>query len=457
MSRSNISRSALDQSAVGIATSSAPPNGSSAPSSPPKPPNRSNCPSASLRLSAIAISTALACTATRPCREWPRESNAPALHSDSMTFLLQTTASTLRRKSVKSLNRPCSSRARAIASTTLCPTLRHRGQPEADVGADRGEVRRRLVDVGRQHLDAHAPALGQVDRPLVLVVAHAGEQGGHVLGRVVGLEVGRPVGDQAVGGRVRLVDGVVGERDEDVPERLDRRGGEAALLHAGLEADELRVEDRLLLLAHRAAQQVGLAEGVPGDLLRDRHDLLLVHDQAVGAAEDVLQGLGELRVDRRDLLLAVLAQRVVGVRVGAHRAGPVERADRARCPRSRPGCIGRSSDRIGPAVELEDAERVAPGQQVVGGRVGEVLAEPSRSIGSLPLATMLRSASSMIGEVAQAQEVHLEQAERLAGRVVELRDDGAVGLPAHDRDRVDERERPMMTPAACTPAAASGP
>ena len=54
MSRSKTSRSDFDQSAVGMAMSSAPPNGSSAPPSPPKPPNRSNCPSASLRLRLIA-------------------------------------------------------------------------------------------------------------------------------------------------------------------------------------------------------------------------------------------------------------------------------------------------------------------------------------------------------------------------------------------------------------------
>src|SRR3712207_8305593 len=42
-------------------------------------------------------------------------------------------------------------------------------------------------------------------------------------------------------------------------------------------------------------------------------------DQAVRRAEDLLERLLQLRVDRDDLLLAVLAQRVVGVRVGAHR------------------------------------------------------------------------------------------------------------------------------------------
>ena len=62
------------------------------------------------------------------------------------------------------------------------------------------------------------------------------------------------------------------------------------------------------------------AEGVAGDLLGDRHDLLLVDDQAVGVAEDLRQRLGQLGVDRHDRLAAVLAVGVLVVRVRAHRA-----------------------------------------------------------------------------------------------------------------------------------------
>ena len=233
-----------------------------------------------------------------------------------------------------------------------------------------GEPGRRLVDVGRQHLDAHPAALGEVDRRLVLVVADAGEQRGHVLGRVVGLEVRGPVGDQPVAGGVRLVERVVGERDEDVPQRLDRRVGVAVLLHAVGERHVLLVEDLLLLLAHRPAQQVGRAERVAGELLRDRHDLLLVDDQAVGLVEDLGQRLGQLGVDRHDRLAAVLAVGVVVVRVGAHRAGPVERehgGDVLEAVRQH-----RAQQRAHrAAVELEHAERVAAGQQLVGRLVVE--------------------------------------------------------------------------------------
>ena len=90
-------------------------------------------------------------------------------------------------------------------------------QAEGDLAlVEGGEVRGRRVDVGHQDVDAHGAALGQVDGRLVLVVLDAGEQGGQVLDGVVGLQPGRLVGDQAVAEGVRLAEGVVGERLDDV-------------------------------------------------------------------------------------------------------------------------------------------------------------------------------------------------------------------------------------------------
>ena len=108
----------------------------------------------------------------------------------------------------------------------------HRGQAEGDGagavarGADvalaggevGGELGQGAVDVGDQHLDAERPALAEVDGGLVLVVLDRGEQAGQVLDRVVGLQPGRLVGDEAVAVGVRLVEGVVGEGLDDVEE-----------------------------------------------------------------------------------------------------------------------------------------------------------------------------------------------------------------------------------------------
>ena len=56
------------------------------------------------------------------------------------------------------------------------------------------------------------------------------------------------------------------------------------------EARVLLLQHLALLLAHGFAQNVGSGQRVPGDLLRDAHDLLLVDDQAVGLGQDLPSG-----------------------------------------------------------------------------------------------------------------------------------------------------------------------
>ena len=185
---------------------------------------------------------------------------------------------------------------------------------------------------------------------------------------------------------------------------------------------------------------------VARELLGDLHDLLLVDHQAVGRAQDRAERLDhlglelalELRVERGQLLLAVLAQREVGVRVDAHRARAVER-ERRRDVLEAVGLHQLEQGAHAAAVELEDAEGVAPGQQVVGGLVGHVLRQGVEVDVLAPVALHVGDGVVEDGEVAQPEEVHLDQAEGLAARVVELGDDLAVLQPAHDRDDVDER------------------
>ena len=146
----------------------------------------------------------------------------------------------------------------------------------------------------------------------------------------------------------------------------------------------------------------------------------------------------ELRVERGQLLLAVLAQREVGVRVDAHRARAVER-ERRRDVLEVVGLHQLEQRAHAAAVELEDAEGVAAREQVVGRLVGHVLGQGVEV--DVLAAVDLHVVDGVVEdrEVAQPEEVHLDQAERLAARVVELGDDLAVLQAAHDRDDVDER------------------
>ena len=154
------------------------------------------------------------------------------------------------------------------------------------------------------------------------------------------------------------------------------------------------------------------------------------------SSEDLGQRLGQLGVDRRDRLAADLAVGVLVVRVRAHRAWPVERVDRDDV--LEPVRVHGAQQRAHrAAVELEHAQRVAAGQQLVGGLV----VQRQRLQHDVLAAVVLDAGDGVVqhGQVAQAQEVHLEQAERLARRVVELGDDRAVGLALPHRNVVDDR------------------
>ena len=139
---------------------------------------------------------------------------------------------------------------------------------------------------------------------------------------MVGLQIGGLVGDQRIGGGVRLVEAVAGEFRHLVEDQLGARALDPALGRARDELLALRVHLGLDLLAHRAAQQIGAAQRVAGQHLGDLHDLLLVDHDAVGLLQDPL----ELRVQVVGLLLAVLDRDVA--RDVLHRPRAVQRRRR---------------------------------------------------------------------------------------------------------------------------------
>ena len=295
---------------------------------------------------------------------------------------------------------------RLIADVTDC------AQAETDDVADGGVLQYRFVHIGRQHLDAHTPGLAQIQRRLVLVRAFVLQQGRHELHRIVGLQIRGPVGDQTVCGGMRFVERVPGERHEDVPDGLGRLLGITVLLHTGEERHLLLGQHLGLLFAHGSAQHVGSAERVASQDTRGRLHLLLIHDQAIGLVQHGGQRLGHLRVDRGDLLQAVLTLGVVVVRIDIHRARSIQgdqcrdvvEVIRLEAFEQRPHAVG---------IELEDAQRIAARQQLV----GLLVVQRNLSVvdGRLTVAFDVAQRIPDDREIGQAQEVHLDQTQRFAG------------------------------------------
>ena len=195
-----------------------------------------------------------------------------------------------------------------------------RGQRVVDGVAVDIELDAGAVDAGRLDLDAEPLGLGAKLRQLVGVAHVERHRGGQELDRIIRLHVRGLVGDQRVGRGVALVEAVFGEALQQVEDRVGLGAVDAALGRALDEVLALLLHLLADLLAHGAAQQVGLAERVAGQDLRRLHHLLLVDDDAERLAQDRL----ELGMDVFRLLQAVLAQR--------NRSGcsPSGRAGRAR-------------------------------------------------------------------------------------------------------------------------------
>ena len=205
------------------------------------------------------------------------------------------------------------------------------------------------------------------------------------------------------------------------------------------EAVELLVQLLLLLLAHRAAQDVGLAERVAGELLGDRHHLLLVDDQAVGLAED------RPRAPRpaRGGSARPARGRSCGGRTCCGSRRPSGRAGRARRPRRCRRSCRAASSAAAPASARRRAGRRRACRRAPAARRSprssrvEVL---EHDLSRRGCASMLISASSRTVRLRRPRKSILIRPRRLAGRVVELGDDRAVLAGARmQRDDVDQR------------------
>ncbi len=260
---------------------------------------------------------------------------------------------------------------------------------------------------------AHRHAVGEVEppHPPHPARAHRACAVGAVLGedQVPGPDLGdglvAAVGhlDAGLGGQA-LVEPVAGELLDEVPDALGLLDLDLVGLAAGDELLALLGHQLAVLLPHRLAQGVGLAEREPGQVRGELHDLLLVDHDPVGLLEMSLHE----RVLVGDRSAAVLA--VDEVLDEVHRARPVQRHHR---------------DDVLDALRLQALERVPhPGRLQLehpeGARLGQELirarvVERERVRVEADPARLLDEAEGVgdHGQGLEPEEVHLEQAQLL--------------------------------------------
>ncbi len=279
---------------------------------------------------------------------------------------------------------------------------------------------------------------------LVGVVHFDRHVGAVELGRVVHLQPRRVVRQQRVGGGVRLVEAVARELLHQV-EDLVGLGCRDAVLRRAL-AEDLAVLGHLLglLLAHRAAQQVGAAERVAAQDLRGLHHLLLVDHDPVGLAEHLDQAGADTPPPRA----RACARRRWG-------SGPSGRAGTSRSARSGPPAASAWRRAACPACRaIRTGTPPRSCRRKTGGRcarrpAGSVSKAKSRRSGVARDDELLRELQDR--QRGQAQEVELHQADRLDVVLVVLAHRGVAARLLVQRAEIGDacRARSARRPRAC--------
>ena len=307
-----------------------------------------------------------------------------------------------------------------------------RAEAKRQLFAVNGELNIAEVHAGRNDLDPHAAAVFDVLDQLVGLPQFARQQGRHELLRVVRLEVRRLIGHRAVGRAVRLVEAVTGELLDHAEQFGRLRLAEAVLECPRQKLAAVLGDGLQFFLADRLDALIRLRQVDPAEPVQNPHDLFLVDHHAVGLVHDRIDD----RMNARQRLLAVLDLHVGHDHAPFERAGPVE---------------GRRGDDVGELVglhlgqqvahparlKLEDSFGFAPLKQCERGFVVE------RQLDRIDLnaAMLCHILHGLVEdrEVAQTEEVHLQQSGLLDRRAFPLRDDVSLAGDRLQRDVLGDR------------------
>ena len=151
------------------------------------------------------------------------------------------------------------------------------------------EVVETRVNVRRQDLEPHAPALVHQANHLLGVVHIGRHYRRHKFSRIVRFQPQRLIRHQSIGGGVGFVKSVPGEFLHQVKDLNRQFTINAVFSRAFFESASLLGHLFRLFLTHCTTQHVRAAEGIAGKHLGNLHHLFLIQDDAVGWLQYRLQ------------------------------------------------------------------------------------------------------------------------------------------------------------------------
>ena len=262
------------------------------------------------------------------------------------------------------------------------------------------ETHLRLVNIGRKYADTHTLALFHIQLQLLNIAEVGTEQCRHILGRIVGFEVGSLVCHPRIAGCVRLVEGVRCKLNPILPNLFENFFVVSVCCST---LQELRLQLHQFcqnLLTHSLTQGVCLASCEVGKESRKQHHLLLIYRNSVSIFEILLHNRNIID-DRCATVLTVDKVRNI-----VHRSRTIESIHRNQILENRRLQLAKILlHTIG--LELECSERMTCTIEVVG---LFIVNRNSIDINIYPLCTAdILHRILHNREVFQTEEVHLDK------------------------------------------------
>ena len=162
-------------------------------------------------------------------------------------------------------------------------------QSEEDFISLNGEIGFRKVHIGSGDFHPRPFCIGNITAHLLPVADIAGHHGRHEFRPEMGLQVRRLPGNPAIAHTVGFIEAVACKVDHEVKDIVGR-----LLIHPVLqgpfeEGIPVLLQDFRLLVAHGAAQHIGLAQAESPHDRGNLHDLFLVENDAVGFLQNRFQ------------------------------------------------------------------------------------------------------------------------------------------------------------------------
>ena len=165
------------------------------------------------------------------------------------------------------------------------------------------ELQTTLVDIWSEGADAHGPALIHQLRHFRDILQVPTHHCGHILSRIVCLQIGRLIGYPRIAGGMTLIERIRGELLPVLPDLVQHLLVVPVLGTALIEQLLQLLHVGNLLLTHRLTQRVRLSSGEVGEKSGEKHHLLLIDGDTIGILEILLHA-GQVVLDLRRISLS---------------------------------------------------------------------------------------------------------------------------------------------------------